>query len=336
MNPWNFTPNPDLARAQTPPAEWYTDAHMLAMEKQKVFRSTWQYAVSLDLLRLPGNYAAVEVNGIPVVLTRATDGEIRAFYNVCRHRAGLVARLGHGPVAEAVRAVLERHRREILGGAPCPAAEAIEAEVLARLAEEARGSLRPVVNATGVVVHTNLGRAPLSAATLEAMRRVAGGYTNLEYDLEAGERGDRYGHAEAPLCRLTGAEAAVVVNNNASAVMLALGALMEATRPGAAGVPAAVTVVTGEEIDTRRYPTVDERALLYLRDVYDHVVRFYDIIDTYRDLASSALDTYLSSVSNNLNDVMKRLKAIKADAAKAAESAPAEKVNASKSLPTSN
>jgi magnesium transporter len=57
----------------------------------------------------------------------------------------------------------------------------------------------------------------------------------------------------------------------------------------------------------RRYPTVDERALLYLRDVYDHVVRFYDIIDTYRDLASSALDTYLSSVSNNLNDVMKRL-----------------------------
>lgn len=95
MNPWNFTPNPDLARAQTPPAEWYTDPDMLAMEKQKVFRSTWQYAVSLDLLRLPGNYAAVDVNGIPVVLTRATGGEIRAFYNVCRHRAGLVAR-GYG------------------------------------------------------------------------------------------------------------------------------------------------------------------------------------------------------------------------------------------------
>jgi L-seryl-tRNA(Ser) seleniumtransferase len=122
-------------------------------------------------------------------------------------RAGLVARLGHGPVAEGVRAVLERHRRAVLEGGACPTPEAIEAEVLSRLAEEARGSLRTVVNATGVVVHTNLGRAPLSAATLEAMRRVAGGYTNLEYDLEAGERGDRYGHAAAPLCRLTGAEA---------------------------------------------------------------------------------------------------------------------------------
>ncbi len=160
-------------------------------------------------------------------------------------RAGMVARLGHGPVAQAVRAILEDHRRAVLGGAPCPRPEAIEAEVLERLAEEARGSLRPVVNATGVVVHTNLGRAPLSQASLEAMRRVAGGYANLEYDLAAGERGDRYGHAEAPLCRLTGAEAAVVVNNNASAVLLALAALMEAPRPGAPGVAAALPLPAG-------------------------------------------------------------------------------------------
>ena len=158
-------------------------------------------------------------------------------------RAGLVARLGHEPVAEGVRAVLERHRRAVLGGAPCPAPEAIEAEVLSHLSEAARGSLRPVVNATGVVIHTNLGRAPLSAATLDAMRRVGEGYANLEYDLEAGERGDRYGHAEAPLCRLSGAEAAVVVNNNASAVMLALAALMESPRPGAA---AALPLPAGE------------------------------------------------------------------------------------------
>jgi L-seryl-tRNA(Ser) seleniumtransferase len=141
-------------------------------------------------------------------------------------REGLLARIGHGPVMEAIRGELERVRREVLAGAPCPAPAVIERALLARLAAARKGSLRAVVNATGVVVHTNLGRAPLSAETVEAMRLAAVGYTNLEYDLEAGERGDRYGHAEAPLCRLTGAEAAVVVNNNASAVMLALAALM--------------------------------------------------------------------------------------------------------------
>jgi L-seryl-tRNA(Ser) seleniumtransferase len=149
-------------------------------------------------------------------------------------KAGLVRRLGHGAVMEGVRAELERIRREILDGAPCPAAETIERELLDRLEAASRGSLRPVINATGVVVHTNLGRAPLSEETIDAMRRAAAGYTNLEYDLEAGERGDRYGHAEAPLCRLTGAEAAVVVNNNASAVMLALAALMPARPSGEA------------------------------------------------------------------------------------------------------
>lgn len=87
-----FTPDSNLSTAHTPPASWYTDPAMLELEKQKVFRSTWQYAASLDLLRLPGNYAAVEVNGIPLVLTRGLDGSLNAFYNVCRHRAGLVAR----------------------------------------------------------------------------------------------------------------------------------------------------------------------------------------------------------------------------------------------------
>jgi L-seryl-tRNA(Ser) seleniumtransferase len=148
-------------------------------------------------------------------------------------RAGFVARLGHGAVIEAIRADLDRIRAEVLAGAPCPPAEAIERELVARLEASSRGSLRPVVNATGVVVHTNLGRAPLSDEAIEAMARAARGYTNLEYDLARGERGDRYGHAEASLCRLTGAEAAVVVNNNAAAVMLALAALMEA-RPSTA------------------------------------------------------------------------------------------------------
>jgi L-seryl-tRNA(Ser) seleniumtransferase len=147
--------------------------------------------------------------------------------------AGLVARLGHGPVMDRVRGLLDGERARILGGGRCPAPEEIEAKLLETLAEDARGGLRRVVNATGVVVHTNLGRAPLSEAAVEAMRAAAG-YVNLEYDLAAGERGDRYDHAAAALCRLTGAEAALVVNNNAAAVMLALASLSGA-RPGVAG-----------------------------------------------------------------------------------------------------
>jgi L-seryl-tRNA(Ser) seleniumtransferase len=142
-------------------------------------------------------------------------------------RAGLVGRLGHAPVMDAVRQALESIRERILAGAPCPDPAAIESQLLERLSGDARGSLRHVVNATGVVIHTNLGRAPLSAEALEAMRAAGAGYTNLEFDLEAGARGDRYGHAAGPLARLTGAEAALVVNNCASAVLLALAALCE-------------------------------------------------------------------------------------------------------------
>ncbi len=87
-----FILDPQIATALTPPANWYTDPAMLELEKQKVFSSTWQYAASLDLLKLAGNYAAVDVNGIPIVLTRGQDGTLRAFHNVCRHRAGVVAR----------------------------------------------------------------------------------------------------------------------------------------------------------------------------------------------------------------------------------------------------
>lgn len=94
-----------------------------------------------------------------------------------------------------------------------------------RLATLLQPSLRPVINASGVIIQTNLGRAPLSQAALEAMQRVGAGYSNLEYDLEAGERGHRHVHLEQLLCRLSGAEAAMAVNNNAAAVYLALIAL---------------------------------------------------------------------------------------------------------------
>jgi len=151
-------------------------------------------------------------------------------------RSGLLARLGRGAVMEAVRGELDRIRTEVLAGAPCPAPEAIERGLLARLEVASRGSLRGVVNATGVVVHTNLGRAPLSGEAIEAMALAARGYTTLEYDLARGERGDRHGHAEGALRRLTGAEGAVAVNNNAAAVMLALAALVEA-RPSSPSGP---------------------------------------------------------------------------------------------------
>ncbi len=158
-------------------------------------------------------------------------------------REGLVSRLGHAPVIEAVRAELEAARRAVLNGGTCPPSGDIERAVLARLRNEARGSLRKIVNATGVVIHTNLGRAPLSRDAIEAMRLAAEGYVNLEYDLAAGERGDRYGHAAGALRRLTGAEDAVVVNNNASAVLLALAALGSARPSGDAPADPAPEVI---------------------------------------------------------------------------------------------
>ncbi len=88
--PFIFDPN--LATAATIPASWYTDPAMLEVETARIFRRTWQYATTLDTLRFPGNYVAVEIIGIPIVLTRDLDGTLRAFYNVCRHRAGVVAR----------------------------------------------------------------------------------------------------------------------------------------------------------------------------------------------------------------------------------------------------
>jgi L-seryl-tRNA(Ser) seleniumtransferase len=90
------------------------------------------------------------------------------------------------------------------------------------LLQQQQSHLRPVINATGVIINTNLGRAPLSAEALQAVEEIAHGYTNLEYDLDAGKRGSRHSHIHDLLCELTGAEAALVTNNNASAVLLSL------------------------------------------------------------------------------------------------------------------
>ncbi len=132
---------------------------------------------------------------------------------------------GHALVTDAARETLAAARETLAAGGSAPDLSVLAQEVERRLAELVRGTLYPVINATGVIIHTNLGRAPLSRAARAAMDSVASGYSNLEYDLEAGERGSRYVHAERLLCRLTGAEAALVVNNNAGAVFLALSAL---------------------------------------------------------------------------------------------------------------
>lgn len=126
---------------------------------------------------------------------------------------------------QLARRYLAELRASIAAGRPCPTVDQIAEELHARAIGLLSPSLRPVVNASGVVLHTNLGRAPLSRATRAAMDAVAAGYCNLEFDLESGRRGHRAGHVEALLCELTGAEAAVVVNNNAAAVLLALTAL---------------------------------------------------------------------------------------------------------------
>ena len=131
---------------------------------------------------------------------------------------------GRELVLQAARGALARAREDIQAGfEPGDIVERAEAEAARLLAPR----LRRVLNATGVVVHTNLGRAPLAPEALARVEEVGGGYSNLEFELESGARGSRQDHVAATLREVTGAEAALVVNNNAAAVLLALAALAE-------------------------------------------------------------------------------------------------------------
>ncbi len=138
--------------------------------------------------------------------------------------AELEAQYGHAPTVQALRDAVERARQAAQSGAPLPAAETLIEQAAEALTRQFRPTLRPVINATGVIIHTNLGRAPLSEAALAAVQAMSR-YSTLEYDLEAGGRGKRDRHIERLLAEVTGAEAAMVVNNNASGVLLALTAL---------------------------------------------------------------------------------------------------------------
>jgi L-seryl-tRNA(Ser) seleniumtransferase len=125
----------------------------------------------------------------------------------------------------AARDAVDRARGKVLSGQPAPSLDEVVADARSDIARQQRGLLHPVINATGVLIHTNLGRVPLGEEQLDAVVAVARGYSNLEYDLEQGHRGTRYAHARRLITVLTGAESALVVNNNAAAVLLVLSAL---------------------------------------------------------------------------------------------------------------
>ncbi len=128
-------------------------------------------------------------------------------------------------LVKCARQTLEAQRQQIRAGQASLSLEDIAAEVRQTFHRQQQPSLRPLINATGVIINTNLGRAPLSQESLQAIAEVAQGYANLEYDLAAGERGARHTHARALLRELTGAEDALVTNNNAAAMLIVLGTL---------------------------------------------------------------------------------------------------------------
>ncbi len=170
--------------------------------------------------------------------------------------AALLARAPRNAVVAATRAALEAARAG-RGGPPADWAE----EVAERLALQTTPSLRPLINATGVILHTNLGRAPLAATAIEAVARVAAGYSALEYDLATGARGHRADHCRTLLAELTGAEDGLAVNNAAGALVLALNAMAAGQR---------VLISRGELIEiggSFRIPEILERSGAILAEV---------------------------------------------------------------------
>lgn len=174
---------------------------------------------------------------------------------------GWLRRWPRAVVADVIRDVIAEARQQVMAGEAAPSGASLSAEVTRRLAARGRRYLRPVLNATGVVLHTNLGRAPLSDDAIAAVTTVAAGYSNLEYDLEAGRRGSRDAFGGELLTRLSGAEAGFVVNNNAAAVYLVLSALCRGKE---------VIISRGELIEiggSFRIPEVMEQSGCVLKEV---------------------------------------------------------------------
>ena len=140
-----------------------------------------------------------------------------------------VAQYGDRAVTEAIRTELDALRQAILKGQVIAMPECSDLchQIRTRAQLSSLPSFRKVINGTGILLHTNLGRACLSETAAQAVYAAAKAYSNLEFNLETGKRGSRYSHVEDLLCRLTGAESALVVNNNAAAVLLVLSALTQ-------------------------------------------------------------------------------------------------------------
>jgi L-seryl-tRNA(Ser) seleniumtransferase len=174
----------------------------------------------------------------------------------------LEGRVGHRLVVEVTRKVLQSLREKISSGRLADfSAEWAEERIIEEAEAETGFSLQPVINATGVILHTNLGRAPLAPEALAHLVQAAAGYSNLEYDLERGERGQRDVHTDRLFVRLLGAERTLVVNNNAAAVFLALNTLAEGSE---------VIVSRGELIEiggSFRIPDVCAKSGAVLREV---------------------------------------------------------------------
>jgi L-seryl-tRNA(Ser) seleniumtransferase len=136
-----------------------------------------------------------------------------------------IEQFGHEQVVMACRTILSGIRASLKTNPSVPEPDSIIEQILAYLEKEAESPLQEVINATGVIIHTNLGRAPLSKAALAAMTNLGSQYSTLEWDVETGKRGSRYDHVGTLLAGITGAEAAVVVNNAAAALVLVLSAL---------------------------------------------------------------------------------------------------------------
>ena len=200
-------------------------------------------------LPVTGRSGALRVNmrryNAPEVYKSEKDMELRNLPSVesvlsIRPTRTLIGEFTRDWVVNLVREEIEEARGAVRLGGSVPTVEEIASSVAQRVERLGQVCPRPVINATGVIIHTNLGRAPLSLEAMEAMLQASEGYSNLELDLEEGTRGSRQIHARPLLVQLTGAEDAMVVNNNASAVLLGLSALAQGKE---------VVVSRGEEVE---------------------------------------------------------------------------------------